>query len=216
MSLAFAPYWRTGVSIAERRAPALANRKDAVAWHILQRRHWVLSNAAVAFVDRSNRRHDPSHQDRISRRLSVAISVGGRDESRVRRAALMPTSRDWARTAASDDLERTLSFWSDDAIVMPPGQPAVVGKAAIREFVRQTLAIPGFSITWEPEQATVANDADLGFMVERNRVTFAEATGVIREQFGKAVTVWRKDSRGGWKCVVDTWNENPTERALPV
>ena len=132
------------------------------------------------------------------------------------RAALMQTSRDWARTAASDDLERTLSFWSDDAIVMPPGQPAVVGKAAIREFLRQTLAIPGFSITWEPEQATVANDADLGFMVERNRVTFAEATGVIREQFGKAVTVWRKDSGGGWKCVVDTWNENPTERALPV
>ena len=62
----------------------------------------------------------------------------------------------------------------------------------------------------------MANDADLGFMVERNRVTFAEATGVIREQFGKAVTVWRKDSMGEWKCVVDTWNENPTERALPV
>ena len=63
------------------------------------------------------------------------------------RAALMQTSRDWARTAASGDLERTLSFWSDDAIVMPPGQPAVVGKAAIREFLRQTSAIPGFSIT---------------------------------------------------------------------
>jgi hypothetical protein len=23
-------------------------------------------------------------------------------------------------------------------------------------------------------------------------------------------------SMGGWKCVVDTWNENPTGRALPV
>jgi len=132
------------------------------------------------------------------------------------RAALMQTSRDWARTAASGDLEQTLSFWSDDAIVMPPGQSAVVGKAAIREFLQRTSTIPGFSITWEPEQATVANDADLGFMVERNRVTSAEATGAIREQFGKAVTVWRKDSMGRWKCVVDTWNENPTERAIPV
>src|SRR5918993_423349 len=69
---------------------------------------------------------------------------------------------------------KDLSFWSDDAIVMPPGLPAVVGKAAIRDFLQQTSAIPGFSITWEPEQATVANDADLGFMVERNRVTFAK------------------------------------------
>ena len=75
-------------------------------------------------------------------------------------------------------------------------------------FLQQTPAIPGCSITWEPEQ--VSNDADLEFMVERNRVTFAEVTGAIREQFGKAVTMWRKDSTGGWKCVVDTWKENPS------
>jgi ketosteroid isomerase-like protein len=131
-------------------------------------------------------------------------------------SALMQTSRNWARAAAGGDLEEALSFWSDDAIVMPPGQPAIVGKAAIREFLRQTSAIPGFSITWEPEQVSVANDADVGFMVERNRMTFADAGGVTRQLFGKAVTIWRKDSMGEWKCVIDTWNENPTERVLPV
>jgi ketosteroid isomerase-like protein len=131
-------------------------------------------------------------------------------------SALMQTSRNWARAAAGGDLEEALSFWSDDAIVMPPGQPAVVGKAAIREFLLQTLAIPGFSITWEPEQSSVANAADVGFMVERNRITFADAGAVIRQQFGKAVTIWRKDAMGEWKCVADTWNENPTERVLPL
>ena len=58
-------------------------------------------------------------------------------------SALMQTSRNWARAAAGGDLEEALSFWSDDAIVMPPGQPAIVGKAAIREFVRQTLGDSG-------------------------------------------------------------------------
>jgi ketosteroid isomerase-like protein len=128
------------------------------------------------------------------------------------RAALMETSREWARVAASGDLERTLSFWSDDAIVMPPGQTAVVGKAAIREFIRQMLAVPGFSITWAPEQSSLANDGDVGYLVERNRVTFSEASGTTRVQFGKAVTVWRRDSAGAWKCVVDIWNEEPTGR----
>jgi ketosteroid isomerase-like protein len=133
------------------------------------------------------------------------------------RAALMQTSRDWARVAASGDLERTLSFWSDDAIVMPPGQQTVVGRAAIREFLRQSSSLPGFTITWEPELASVAGEGDVGYMVERTRVSMTEeATGTDRVQFGKAVTVWRKDSTGTWKCVVDTWNENPTERALPV
>jgi ketosteroid isomerase-like protein len=131
-------------------------------------------------------------------------------------ATLMEASREWSQVAASGDLERTLAFWSDDAIVMPPGQPAVVGKAAIREFLKQTSAIPGFTISWEPEQASVVDAGDVGYLVERNRVTFSDATGTTQVQFGKAVTVWRKDSTGTWKCVVDIWNVNPTERVLAV
>ena len=41
---------------------------------------------------------------------------------------LMQTSRDWAAAAASGDLERALAYWTDDAIVLPPDQPAVVGQ----------------------------------------------------------------------------------------
>jgi ketosteroid isomerase-like protein len=130
------------------------------------------------------------------------------------RTALMQISREWASVAAGGDLDRILAYWSDDAVVMPPGQRAVVGKTAIREFLRQTSAVPGFSITWEPERATVSGD--VGYMIERNRVTLKHADGVVREHFGKAVTVWRKDAAGEWRCVVDAWNDNPTERALPV
>lgn len=124
-------------------------------------------------------------------------------------AALMQVSRDWAQASASGDVERIVSFWADDAVVLPPGQPAVVGKAAIREYVRAGLAMPGFSITWEPERASVSSSGDVGYLVERNRVTMADAEGHVRAQEGKAVTIWRKDGSGAWKCVVDTWNANP-------
>ena len=130
-------------------------------------------------------------------------------------ADLMPTSRAWAQAAASGDLERIVSFWADDAIVLAPDQPAVVGKAAIREFVKQFSAIPGFSITWEPEQARISASGELGYLVEHNRVTFADSTGVRQTQFGKAVTIWRKDPSGTWKCIVDTWSNSPGERVLP-
>jgi ketosteroid isomerase-like protein len=127
----------------------------------------------------------------------------------------MQTSREWARAAGRGDIEAALSFWADDAILMAPGQPTFVGKAAIREFLRQSLAIPGFSITWEPEHASISSSGDLGYMVERNRISFTNENGMPQTQFGKAVTVWRKSSAGEWKCVVDTWNDNPMERALP-
>ena len=122
------------------------------------------------------------------------------------KAALMQTSRNWAATVPTGIVDSMLSYWSDDAVVMPPDEPAVVGKERIRAYVSGVLAVPGFSITWEPEQAMVSASGDVGYMIERNTATFIDSTGATVTQHGKAVTIWRKDDQGRWKCVVDTWN----------
>ena len=44
---------------------------------------------------------------------------------------LMQISRDWSKSAATDSIERTLSYWADEAVVMPPGQPPIKGKKAM-------------------------------------------------------------------------------------
>ena len=131
-------------------------------------------------------------------------------------AALMQVSRDWAQAAATGNAERIASYWADDAVVMPPNQPAIVGKAAIREFVRTSLAIPGFSVTWEPEQASIAGSGDVGYLVERNQFTLKDANGTLLTLRGKAATIWRKDANGAWKCVVDIWNDNPAQSPAAV
>jgi len=133
----------------------------------------------------------------------------------VEQSTLMETSRAWARAVAAGDVEQIVGYWSDDAIVLAPDQPAIVGKAAIRDFVKQMQAIPQFNITWDPERATVAASGGMGYLVEHTRTTLADASGKPITQYGKAVTIWRKDAGGAWKCVVDTWNNNPTERVLP-
>ena len=57
---------------------------------------------------------------------------------------------------------------------------------------------------------------DLGYLSEHNRVSFTDSTtGKLRTVDGKAVTIWKKDAAGKWKCAVDTWNGNPTEKVLP-
>lgn len=127
-------------------------------------------------------------------------------------AVLMDTSRAWAQAVAAGDVEVILSYWADDAVVLAPDQPAVAGKAALRAFVLGMQKIPGFSITWEPERAVISASGDMGYLIERNRVTMPGTDGVPTTQYGKAVTIWRKDASGAWKCVVDAWNSNPTER----
>jgi ketosteroid isomerase-like protein len=130
--------------------------------------------------------------------------------------ALMQTSRDWAKAAASGDVDRIVSYWADDAIVLEPGQRALIGKPAIRQMVEGSMKIPKFSITWGPESAVVSKGGDTGYIIEHNRVTFADSTGKVQTQFGKVVTIWRKDASGAWKCVVDTWNASPTENVYPA
>ena len=131
------------------------------------------------------------------------------------KAALMQTSREWAKAAASGDVDRILSYWADTAIVLEPDRPALVGKKAIRKMVEGTAKIPSFSITWEPERAWVSLTGDVGYLIERNKVSFADSTGKVHTQYGKAVTVWTKDLNGNWKNVVDTWNASPTEKVSP-
>jgi ketosteroid isomerase-like protein len=144
----------------------------------------------------------------------AASSTGSGSENDA--AALMQTSRDWAKAAAAGNVDEIVSYWSDDAIVLEPNRPALVGKQAIRGMVEASMKIPKFSITWEPERASISKDGEMGYLIEHNRVTLADSTGKVRTMYGKAVTVWRKDASGRWKCVVDTWNDSPTEKVLPA
>ena len=89
--------------------------------------------------------------------------------SEVEREALMQTSRDWAAAVAAADFERALTYWTDDAIVLAPDAPAIVGKAAIRDFIRLAASMPGFSITWRPELAVTSKEGDMAYMVKPTR-----------------------------------------------
>jgi ketosteroid isomerase-like protein len=122
------------------------------------------------------------------------------------REALLQTDKVWASVVGSRDVDKIVSYWADDAIVLPPGAPALVGKQAIREFVTQSLEMPGFSISWEANQAAVSASGDMGYTVGTNRVTMAAADGTPVTTVGKAVAVWRKEPNGTWRCVLDIWN----------
>src|SRR5947209_7775964 len=75
------------------------------------------------------------------------------------------------------DVERIVSYWSDDAVVIPQGQPIVEGKAAIRAFVRSSLQIPGFKIHWVSEKPTFSPDGKLAYMRGTNTMTVPGANG---------------------------------------
>jgi ketosteroid isomerase-like protein len=121
------------------------------------------------------------------------------------RTEILRLDAEWSKIAASGDLERIVSFWADDASVLPPGSPPLVGKRAIRDYVEASLRTPGFSISWNTRDVVVSAGGDLAYGVGVNRVSFSGPDGKPVVIEGNAVTVWRKDP-AGWKCVIDIWN----------
>jgi ketosteroid isomerase-like protein len=125
---------------------------------------------------------------------------------------LMQISREWSKTAATDSIEKTLSYWADDAVVLSPGQPPIKGKNSIREMVQGTSKIPGFKISWEPLSVSVSKSGDMAYMIEQNQITFNDSLGKPITEFNKGVTIWRKEADGSWKNVVDIWNTDPSQK----
>jgi uncharacterized protein (TIGR02246 family) len=126
------------------------------------------------------------------------------------RDLLLKRDAEWARAAFEGrDLERVLSYWTDDAIVLPPGLPAVIGKAALREYVQASMHMPGFRITWTSTDVTFSPDGSFAYMFSTNAIDMKAPDGTAMRIDGRAVTIWRKEPDGQWRCAVDTWNAPP-------
>jgi ketosteroid isomerase-like protein len=126
------------------------------------------------------------------------------------RKRLLERDAEWAAVSSKgQDVDRILSFWTDDARVFAPGLPAFRGKAALRQYVEGALAIPGFQITWTTSEAVLSPDGQLAYLLSTNAVTMAGPQGQPVTSSGRAVTVWRRESDGNWRCAVDIWNDQP-------
>src|SRR5579862_9107099 len=115
---------------------------------------------------------------------------------------------DWAAAAtAGSDIEKVVSYWTDDATVMLPGQTPIEGKAAIRAFVTQSLHTPGFKIHWISEKPTFSADGKLAYMRSTNEMTVPGPKGQPMTLHMQGYTIWRPDADGQWRCVVDMATE---------
>jgi ketosteroid isomerase-like protein len=148
--------------------------------------------------------------------LVVLILMVSCNESKVdlkaEEAAIMKTDSTWAALAKEGaDVDKIVSYWSNDAVVLAPGQPPVKGKEALHKMVEDSKNIPGFSITWKSSEVHFSPDGKLAYMSGENLMTMNDSTGNKMNIPGRGYTIWRKEADGSWKCVVDIWNNPPAQ-----
>jgi uncharacterized protein (TIGR02246 family) len=132
-------------------------------------------------------------------------------------ATLMKRDAEWADLAmAGKDVEKIISYWTDDAVIMEPGQPAVEGKQAIRAYVTQSVNTPAFKIHWVSQKPTFSPDGRMAYMRGTDDMTVPGPKGAPMTLHLQGYSIWRKDADGQWRCVVDIANEAPPPFAAPT
>ena len=117
---------------------------------------------------------------------------------------------DWSSVAyEGKDIDKIVSFWSDDAHLLQPGLPPIEGKTAIRAFVAASLKIPGFKIHWVSEKPVFSPDGKMAYVLSSVETTAPGVNGSLASTHGRSVTIWRRDADGVWRCVVDISNDAP-------
>ena len=61
------------------------------------------------------------------------------------KARVLRRDAEWVLVASEGrDIERILSFWTDDAVVLPPDLPAIIGKAPCVSTSKAVCKFPDF------------------------------------------------------------------------
>src|SRR2546430_17272969 len=86
------------------------------------------------------------------------------DQSSATRQAdrIRELNESWLAASRRKDLDGMMAIYAPDAQELPPGQPAVVGRDAIRELYRQLITdFPRFNHMFALDEVTIAESGDL-------------------------------------------------------
>jgi ketosteroid isomerase-like protein len=117
--------------------------------------------------------------------------------------ALWDLDARWSAAAAAKDLDKTVSYYSDDAIVLAPNMAGATTKEAIRNLWKDLIASAS-SVSWKATRVEVAKSGDMAYLSGTYEVTMNDGT----KDRGKYIEVWEKQADGTWKCGADAWNSD--------
>ena len=121
--------------------------------------------------------------------------------------AIRQADAQWSKAAESGDLDRTVSYYSSDAQLLPPHSPIAVSSAAIRAAWEPLLA-PALAVSWKASKVEVARSGDFAYVIGTYLIAMKDSHGKPKDDTGKLIEVWKKQADGKWKCVADTFNSD--------
>ena len=173
---------------------------------------FIIGVAIIAFALSAYQLLRPTRAARSSQseRLSISqpLTLESASKNQPPERILRNLDAQWSKAAAARDLERTVAYYSEDAIVLPPNAASAATKQAIRNIWKDLLASSGLVITWKSRKVELANSGDMAWVSGTYHLIMNDANGKQVDDRGKYLEVWKKQGDGNWKCGADIWNSD--------
>lgn len=121
--------------------------------------------------------------------------------------ALKDTETAWNKDIK--DIDKSTSYYAEDATLLMPNQPVVNGRAGIKETFKQFAGDPNFDLHFESVKADVSKSGEIGYTQGTYTMTMTDpATKKPMTDRGKYLTVYKKQADGSWKAAQDMINSD--------
>jgi ketosteroid isomerase-like protein len=140
-------------------------------------------------------------------RLRIAAAAKGEPMSRSE-AAVRRLTQEWVLACNTRQLDELIELYAADALVLRSNLPPIRGAMAVREFFFASLEAGLGEVALDPMRVEVSGD--LAHEVGRYSALVPGTAGQRREERGKYLWVFAKQSSGDWKLLSECWSSDLT------
>ena len=156
-----------------------------------------------ALVPRPNAPESAREADRIRFAAAAKGEPMSRNEAAVRRL-----TQEWVLACNTRQLDELIELYAHDALVLRSNLPPIRGAMAVREFFHASLEAGLGEVAVDPMRVEVVGD--MAHEVGRYSALVPGTAGKRREERGKYLWVFAKQSSGDWKLVSECWSSDLT------
>src|SRR4030042_5396005 len=127
--------------------------------------------------------------------------------------AIRNIENQWTVALQNKDIDKVMSLYSPEGVVMKPNNSIYVGLQSIRKQVESDFA--DTTMLWNTTSTTIdiiemSASGEIAYARGINRGKMKTLTGIV-ENSDKWIDIYKKID-GEWKCIVSIWNtDNPLE-----
>ncbi len=115
---------------------------------------------------------------------------------------LLAADKALRKAYAEKDLDKTMAFYDEHALMVRPNFYRSGGKAVLEKLISWEFAIPEYKVLWHPKNLGIGRPG-FAYTSGTYELTFKDSSGKTVSDGGQYSTVWKKQADGTWKVLND-------------